>query len=120
MKPSNFRTLLMCVLLAFPMSLQAGHGSPALTGGTIFPLTTSEHLNDLRIKVTPATIGRVGVVRLENQDSKSAQCKALFRSRPEKIGQRRVFLKPGRSATLSKTVWRYASRMHITVTCKGV
>lgn len=112
--------MLIGLFLVLPLSVHAGYGSPALIGGRIFPLTTSEHLNDLRIKVTPATIGRVGVVRLENQDSKSAQCKALFRSGPENIGQRRVRLAPGRSATLAKTVWRYASRMHITVMCKEV
>lgn len=120
MKPLTFRFLFMCLLLAVPMSLQAGYGSLALIGGTIFPLTTSAHLDDLRIKITPATIGRVGLVRLENQDDKSVRCRALFRSGPENIGRRQVVLKPGRSATLGKAVWRYAARLHITVTCKEV
>lgn len=119
MKPSNFRCLFICLLLVVPMSLQAGHGTVAFWGGTIFPLTTSAHLNDLRIKITPATIGRVGLVRLENQDNKSVRCRAVFSSGPEKIGRRQVLLKPGRSATMSKAVWRYAARMHIMVTCKA-
>lgn len=118
MKPSNFLFIFLCLLIAVPMGAQARHESPTLTGGKIFPLTTSEHLNDMRIKVTPATIGRVGLVRLENQDNRSALCKALFRSGPENIGRRQVLLKPGRSATLGKTVWRDAARIHITVTCK--
>ena len=94
-----------------------GHGSTALIGGRIFPLTTTENLNDLRIKVTTASIGRVGVVRLDNMDNKRVYCKALFRSGPEKIGMRRAHLAPGKSATMAKTVWRYASRMNIEITC---
>ncbi|MEH6579129.1 MAG: hypothetical protein V7731_18875 [Amphritea sp.] len=111
-----FSGLLLALVISLPVGASGftGHGSPALIGGRIFPLTTTENLNDLRIKVTAASIGRVGVVRLDN---KRVYCKALFTSGPEKIGMRRAHLDPGKTATMAKTVWRYASRMNIEITC---